>query len=379
MRRPIGIGGTSGARCADPLRRAGTKLLPAREGLIVGLAAGIQHRFLISACTLVILAASTGVELHAADSHVRIGGATYLGDAPTLVADRHDLFRANGVDAEVDYAVAGKGNLERLRAGEIDFALMALTPLVLDRLSDPTPGGKDDPVILASLVHTTHLNEVLVAADSPINEPADLAGRVVSLTRDTSAEFAWWLFTRYHGLDPNAIEVIDRPANEVADALASGAADAAVLWAPWEARLESRMDRDLRTFAGVDLYTAKWVLVTRRDTCHGMPELCRAILSAYRDAIEFIQQQPDRALDLYAEHAGLDPQYLDEAWEPLVYDLNLDWNVVTTLQQQLDWARQHTPMQDESDGILSMLAPGPLRELLSGSVNIPDPAEEPGQ
>ncbi len=328
---------------------------------------------------LAILGAGTSLELHAADARVRIGGATYLGDAPTLVADRRDLFSANDINAEVDYAVSGKDNLERLRAGEIDFALMALTPLVLDRLSDPTPGGKDDPVILASLVYATHLNEVLVPADGPINEPADLAGRVVALTRDTSAEFAWWLFTRYHGLDPNAIDVMDMPANEVADALASGAADAAVLWAPWEARLEARTDRELRTFSGIDLYTAKWVLVTRRDTCNGMPGLCRGILSAYRDAIEFIQQHPDRALDLYAEHADVDPQYLDEVWDPLIYDLNLDWNVVTTLQQQLEWARQRTPMQNESGGILSTISPTPLRELLSDSAKIPDPAEEPRQ
>ncbi len=373
MQRLIGI--------CSPLRKTGNKALPARHEPPsgAGVFAEIRHRLVASAGTLILLVASASLESHAADPPVRVGGATYLGDAPTVVAHQRGLFTANGIDAEIDYAVSGKRNLERLRAGELEFALMALTPLVLDRLDDPTPGGDDDPVILASVMHATHLNEVLVVADGRIDGPADFEGRVVGLTRNTSAEFAWWLFTRYHDLDPNAIEVIDRPAGELADALTSGAIDAAILWSPWEARLEAQGDRKLHGFASAEVYSAKWVLVTRRDVCHDAPALCRAILSVYRDAIAFIRQHPDQAMRLYAEHAGVDPQYLDGTWDPLIYDLNLDWNVVTTLQQQFEWARRETTMGNASGGILPLLAPGPLRELLPGSVSIPDPAEGPAR
>lgn len=364
-----------------PLRETANKALPARHEPHsgAGVLAHIQHRLVAGAGTVILLVASASLELHAADSPVRVGGATYLGDAPTVVAHQRGLFTANGVEAEIDYAVSGKRNLERLRAGEIDFALMALTPLVLDRLNDPTPGGDDDPVILASVMHATHLNEVLVLADGRIDEPADLEGRVVGLSRNTSAEFAWWLFTRYHNLDPDAIEVVDRPADELADALTSGAVDAAILWSPWEARLESRGGRKLHGLAGMEVYSAKWVLVTRRGVCHDASALCRAVLSVYRDAIAFIEQHPDQAMRLYAEHAGVDPHYLGASWEPLIYDLNLDWNVVTTLQQQFEWARRGTAMRNASGGILPLLAPGPLRELLPGSVSIPDPGEGPAR
>lgn len=383
MQPPFGFGicGAPGASRAGPLRERCSEPLLAQDGAHPSPAplADFRRCFLSSARILLLLVASAGIELHAAERPVRIGGVTYLGDAPTVIAQQRDLFRANGVQAEVSYATTGKRNLERLRAGEIDFALMTLTPLVIAHLSDPNPGRDDDPVILASLVHATHLNEVLVPAAGPIDEPADLEGRTVGLSRGTDSEFVWWLFTRYHGLDTNTIDVVHQPASGLADALASGSIDAAVLWSPWRTRLESRTGQELHGFAGVDIYSAKWVLVTRRDVVRDSAALCRAILPAYRDAIAFIQQHPDRAMRLYAEHAGIDPQYLDDPWDPLIYDLNLDWNVVTTLLQQLEWARRRTPLQKPSGGILSLLAPGPLRELTPAAVSIPSSAEAPAE
>lgn len=381
MQPPIGICGAADAPRVNPLHKAGGKPVPARTRphSITGVPVNMRRLLLLIAHTLIILVASASLEVHAADTPVRIGGVTYIGDAPTVIADQRGLFTANDVQAEVSYAVAGKHNLERLRAGEIDFALLALTPLVIDRLSDETPGRDDDPVILANLIHATHLNEILVPATSPIDDPRDLAGRTVGLSRGTGAEFVWWLFTRYHGLDPASVTVIDQPANELPDALVSGSIDAAILWSPWRARLESRTGQELHSFAGVDIYTAKWVLVTRRAVSNEEPAQCRAILSAYRDAIRFIQQRPEQAMRMYAEHADIDPQDLEEPWDPLIYDINLDWNVVTTLQQQFEWARRDTPMKNASGGILSLLAPSPLRELLPNSVSIPDPPEEPAR
>ena len=92
--------------------------------------------------TVLFLIAGTGPS--SADDPARaarIAGAVYLGDVPTTIAEAQGFFEQQGVDAAVTYYSSGQQSVARLRAGEADFALTALTPVILDRLADATPGG----------------------------------------------------------------------------------------------------------------------------------------------------------------------------------------------------------------------------------------------
>lgn len=309
----------------------------------------------------------------------RITGVLYLGDLPTLVADRRGLFAAGGVEADVRYGFSGKRNLEKLRAGETDFALMALTPLVIDLLQDPDPGEADDPVILASLVHSTRLNQVLALTGSGLERPADLVGRRVGIMRGTNAEFVWSLFAAYHGLDPGAVEVVDRPVPDLLTAILDQRIDAAVLWEPWTTRLHQGTGGAVRVFPGSNVYTAKWVLVARRASVARDAGQARAVLDAYREAIEYIEQHTGEALEIYARQAAVSPDLLAGVHRDLSFELSLDWSVIATLQQQLQWAghagyeRAGPPPR-----VLSLIEPGPLRSLAPHAVGIPAVKPEGG-
>lgn len=327
-------------------------------------------------CLLLLVAASltspTASADADADERVRIAGVVYLGDLPTVIADHENLFRSHGVDATVAFNPSGRENLGRLRAGEVDFALMALTPLVLDRLADPSPGGLDDPVILASLVHSTRLNHVVVRTDRGIETPADLQGRRVGLRKGTNAEFVWWLFARFHGLDPDAVELVDTPVSRLPTALRTGAVDVGVIWEPWFSRLQAETGNTLRSFPGSNIYTAQWVLATNRETARDRPARCRAMLAAYRDAIALIEREPERAIRTYARRADVSEEILRRSWEAQDFELNLEWSIVATLQQQLDWALRtgRQPVAPPVE-VLSLIDSGPLRSLDSNRVGIP--------
>lgn len=317
-------------------------------------------------------AALSTIAAAASPPAVRIAGVTYLGDLPTLVADRHGLFARASVDAKVEYAASGKHNLERLRAGQTDFALMELTPLVLDLLADDTPGEADDPVILASLVHSGLLNQVVARPASSLQAPRDLDGRRVGLMKGTSAEVVWWLFATYHDLDPESVELVDLAIDTIPDALVAGTIDAAVMWDPWTSRLQQRLGGNLTVFPGSDVYIAKWVLVTRNRMVQEHAALCAAILGAYRQAIERIGARPDAALELYAEHAGVALGTLQPSWEAPLYDLNLDWSLIAAVQQQFEWARHAgRAAGPATPSALGLFAPGPLRGVAPVAVGIP--------
>ncbi len=309
-----------------------------RTGFRVGF---LFHRPAILPVVLLVffLFPSCGGTARAADSApVRVAGVEYLGDVPTVIAEHAGLFARHGLDVEIAFNQSGKGNLERLRAGETDFALMALTPLVLDRLADSSPGEPDDPVILASLVHSIRLIHVVAPVSGPVQRPADLRERRVGLRKGTNAEFAWWLFAHFHGFDPADVALVDYPVARIPHALRDGEIDAAVIWEPWLSRLRASDAEAFRSFPASSGYTAKWVLVTTREIARNQPERCRAMLAAYRDAIASIDQDPEAAITVYAERAGIAEDILRRNWPALDYQLNLKWSVLATLQQQIDWA-----------------------------------------
>ncbi|MFO7858048.1 MAG: ABC transporter substrate-binding protein [Ectothiorhodospiraceae bacterium] len=309
----------------------------------------------------------------AADDTVTIAGGNYLGDLPTLVAEERELFRQQGLNAQVRYGATGAENLARLRAGTADFALMALTPLALDLLADGSPGGGDDPVILANLVHASTFNRVVVPADSPLQKPADLAGATIAVAHGTNAEVVWDLFLAIHALDPDRISVRDSAPADIGEALEHGHVDAALVWEPWRARLRERVTGGVRTIPGNTAYAGKWLLVARRDVATQEPERVRALLTAYGQAVDFAKREPTEALALYAEHAGVSAEALAPAWDALDYELSLDWSVVAALQQHIAWARRRpgTLIADAEPSVLDLLAPAALSSLRPRAVGLP--------
>ena len=331
---------------------------------------GAHHlaQALVLACSLLPIAASAQPE------PLRLAGVVYLGDLPTLVAREDNLFSAQRLDIHVTRRYSGKENLERLRAGEFDFALMAPTPFVLDRLANPAADDGDTPVILASLVHANQLNHIITLATNGIHEPADLVGKRLGLLRGTHAEYLWWLYTAYHGLDTGAVELVDLPVAEIGQALQAGEIDAAALWEPWTTHLTEAVGDDFLRLPSSEIYTAQWVLVAKRDFAEGRPDTVRRVLAAYREAILTIEREPERALRLHADDVGVASAGVFAERDAALFGLSLNWALIATLQQKIEWARATTLSDhDTPTNVLSWIASDPLRALDPSAVGIPRP------
>jgi ABC-type nitrate/sulfonate/bicarbonate transport system substrate-binding protein len=306
---------------------------------------------------------------------VRIDGVAFLGDLPTIVADSRGLFADQGLETVIEYSRSGVRNLQRLRAGEVDFALMALTPVVLDRLADATPGGADDPVILASLLQAHQLIGIVTAPDSGIESSADFAGRRVAVEPGTNSEFAWWLFERFEGIDSEPVQLIRMPTADMTEAMLAGQLDAAVMPEPWATHLEQAMVTDgqkrQRLFDTRNFYVGKWVLVTTRRQVTTREEICQKVLTAYRQAIDFMEREPLEGLSYYTtkieDTESVDP----ENWHSVTFDMNLDLSLVAALRQQFHWAQSEGyGSADTPIDVLGLMAPGPLRSVFPKAVHL---------
>lgn len=303
----------------------------------------------------------------------------YLGDLPSLIADKEGFFEGHGLDIDVSYRDAGSNNLAALKGGDTDFALMALTPLVLDRLSPEGPPRPEDPVILANLASSAQLNHVVVKRGATIRQPSDLEGKRVGRMKGTNSEYLWWLFSLYHRLDTSRVTMVDIPVADQPKALMTGEVDALITWEPWTSRLAQRAGGEIRALSGSELYSANWVLVSTRATASKHADTVQRILQAYQDAIEFIDTHSDQALARYAEAVDLSLEFA--LWDSRLphFGLNLDWSLLFELQQMVQWAEQAGGREGlEAPNILSWIEPTFMRRLLPLHVGIPslDWAEE---
>lgn len=307
---------------------------------------------------------------------VRIASSLDLASLPTLVAAEAGLFVQHRLDAEISFDSSDERSLQRARSGEVDFALMTLAPLVVDYLADSSRGGLDDPVILAGLIHPSDIHHIVFLNDRAIDEPSDLSGRRIALPAGADAEFFWWLFSTINSLTADVHFLHQQSAAEIPELLATGSIDAAVIQAPWLTKLDTRLERELGRFSLSQLYAAKRVLVTSRQTASQRPDLCNPVLATYRDAIRLIREHPAQALALYAERMGLSMPDAQSEWpvQVLDYELSIDWSLIAALQQQAYWASARQGQPSQVVDVIDLIDDSVLHSLLPGAVDIPPAA-----
>jgi ABC-type nitrate/sulfonate/bicarbonate transport system substrate-binding protein len=145
-----------------------------------------------------------------------------------------------------------------------------------------------------------------VRADSGITGPEDLRGKRMGIAAVGSyGDVPMDLYLREAGLEPGDVERIAVPPPEIAAALMSGAIDVAAAFSTVYAQLEgdhgdevTMLFRDADVLA-VDTFVTAYGFT--REFIDQYPERVRAYIAAMKDAVAFIQENPDEAKQIIAE------------------------------------------------------------------------------
>jgi ABC-type nitrate/sulfonate/bicarbonate transport system substrate-binding protein len=92
------------------------------------------------------------------------------------VAQEAGVFRKHGLDAQVVLVSGSPRNVQSLIAGNFDYTMAGVTPLVRARLSGA------DPAILAAIANYS-TQKIVVAAQAKIHKVEELRGRIVGVTQ----------------------------------------------------------------------------------------------------------------------------------------------------------------------------------------------------
>lgn len=309
----------------------------------------------------------------AANPTFEILGVRYLGDLPTLVADKRAIFNENGVDVRVSYQYAGKQNLEALLNGDADFALTAHTPLVLELLRQEEDYSGPQPVVIATLTNSSDLNQIIVRKESEFVSPQSLYGRRIGLVRGTNAEFLWWMFARLNGIDSADTELVDIGVAELEQALIQGRVDAIVTWEPWSSELLAKHEGSFAKIEGANIYNAKWLLVTTDAVLEQSPQYVEKVLRSYLMAIGWANANSSRSYSLFQREHEVSVADGQNPSPTSTFSMSLNWALLTSFQLISEWAAQANliPPISPTTRILEWVDASPLHSVDARAVTIP--------
>jgi len=224
---------------------------------------------------------------------------------PYLAAAANGLFAEFGLDVELMEPAPGPENVRRVAAGGSDFCLTSVTHYLRARAQ-----SGDLPARYVAIVVQRDPISGLVAADSPFERPADLAGRRLGgpATSGLVAEYQAGL--EYLGLERSELVPLDY--GKAPAALGRGEVDVVADYADLVPRTRRRGGIDVRAVRlDLPVYSSGLVAADRLPA-----EVVERMAQAIAAALQRQRQDPEAGVDaLLARYPDVDPSDAIEGWE----------------------------------------------------------------
>lgn len=304
----------------------------------------ITRRLLLLAA-LAALAPATGLRAaEPAQVVIRVGTNRALGTVTPYVGRARGLFQARGITLELVDFQDGSTLMEAFAAGRLDVALQGIAPAAIWH-------GKGVPLkVVAAANGGGHV--LLTREDTKIADVRGLRGKKVGTPKPGTVVdtlFRAHIAKELAKLDPERdLTIVPglAPADMPAALLIAREVDAVIMWEPFASQAQARFPAARVLFDAAaawrkehptgPLYPVN-VVVARQDFIDRRPEDLRRFLSAYEEAIRFINQRPDEANAVIASELKLDPSVIAAARKRIDYASVVDPKAAL---RTLGWSRQ---------------------------------------
>ena len=267
----------------------------------------------VVALTLVVaLAACGGDDDSDASGGSTSGGGEGVGDAivlgysawpgwfPLAVAEEKGLFEEAGVKVELRFFADYLGSLDAMAAGEIDGNTQTLN----DTMFGVAAG--DEQTIVVTNDNSTG-NDAIIC-DESIESIEDLEGKSVAAEPGVVDHFLLLQGLESVGLTEDDIEFRGLATDAAAASFASGEVDCAGVFAPFTLtaleREGSHVVFDSADFPG----TISDHIVVTPELIEDRPEDVQKLVDAWYLTLDWMEENPDEALEILAEAAELSPE-----------------------------------------------------------------------
>ncbi|MGI9952685.1 aliphatic sulfonate ABC transporter substrate-binding protein [Moorellaceae bacterium AZ2] len=214
---------------------------------------------------------------------------------------------------------------EAFAAGHLDVGVMGDFPAFIGRSA-----GTDYQIVSIASTAPDAL-AVVVRKDSSIRSIVDLKGRKVGTTRGAYGTKLLFLLLDKNGMTMNDIQFVNLTMDDLAVALVRGDVEAGVMWDPLLTRMEDA--GEIRVIAdGTGVYQGTAVIVAATEFTTQNPKAIEALKAAFARGAQFIQDNPDEAIQLLTEDLKIPPDQLKKIVRKFNYDGTITDSLVAELK-----------------------------------------------
>jgi len=232
-----------------------------------------------------------------APGKVKVAILTWVGYGPFYVGKEKGFFEKHGLDLDIVKIEELGARHSALISGAVQFSISTY-----DLFGNEAPQGL--PALCFVKLDDSLGGDGVVARKS-IRSIKDLKGKTVAFEKGNPSHFFLVSLLEQHGLSIADIKPKYMTAGDAGAAFVAGKVDAAVTWEPW-------LTRANETDFGHILVTTKDkpgliadVLLVHRQFASQRPEVVKALLRAWFDAVEYSQTHEDEANAIMAKGLGL--------------------------------------------------------------------------
>lgn len=286
--------------------------------------------------------------------------------APVMVAQAKGYFNQEGLTLEVQRYKLGRICLEKLVAGEVDFATSADVPALLALMN------RHEFDILATISMSKRENQMVIRQGVGVTGPADLRGKRIGVMRGTGAHYFADAFLLFHGINHNEVTHVPLDPKDPALALERGEVDAAGLFSAQVPGALARLQGKATVGKQLPIYTATFNLLSKTARAGVSDQDALKLMRALRKAEKFIADEPMQARTIVAGVLQVSVEDLAKGWEDLDFRLSLAQTLVSNLESQERWARASglVPADAPAPKVLDRIRVGPLRQLDAQAVRL---------
>jgi NitT/TauT family transport system substrate-binding protein len=272
---------------------------------------------------------SAGTTAEGGTTAITVGALPVPDAAAVHVGIDQGFFAEEGLDVTVQSTTGGAAAVPGVVSGDYAFAFGNYMSGMV---------AKDQGLPLqyvtnaAAATETGGFQAVVVPTDSPIQKPADLAGKRVSVNNlaninDTTIRGV----VDADGGDSSTIQFLEVPFPDAMAAVVNGDVDAATV-NPWTDDMATANDLRVVTYNFTDfvpdLDIAGWF--TTQETVQSRPELVEAFQTAMNRALEFCQENPDEVRRVIGTYTQMPPELVESLALP-VYRTEVNQDALAAL------------------------------------------------
>lgn len=241
---------------------------------------------------LIIIGVFASGGLGGSSDSVTIGYLPSDHDAALFVADAQGLYEKQGIKTELVQFNNGGDLMTAMASGDVDVGYVGITP-VLSSIE------KGVPVKVISAAQTEG-SGIVVTKESGISSAKDLAGKSIATPGEASIQHALLsYYLKENGLSLDDVKVSSMKVPSMNDALNTGKIDVIITFQPYVS-IASSNENNVVLVNSSDILPNHpcCVVAASDDFLNKNPDTAKAIVSIHEEATKFINENPDKVVDL---------------------------------------------------------------------------------